>query len=449
VYRYIDEHRDDYLAWLFEACAQPSISAQNRGMEEMACLVKRYLDGLGAETQLVTTKGYPFVYGETGDAPSGRTISFYNHYDVQPVEPLDEWESDPFKPEIREGRIFGRGTADNKGNLVARLCAVHAWQQVHGALPLKVKFVFEGEEEVGSPHLEDFAKNHPEKVETGGFLWEGGSRTVGGPVHVALGAKGMCYVELSVQTAEHDLHSMTAAIVKNPAWRLVWALAALKGEDERILIDGFYDDVAPVGDLDRKYIEELEFDEEAAKRHYGIGGFLQGLAGYPLKERFLCGPTCNIAGILSGYTGPGGKTVLPSKASVKMDLRLVPDQNPQKVLKQLRSHLDAHGFGDIKIQVHSWKPPFRTDPEHVLAKTVINAVKKVYGHEPAVWRNLAGTSPIHDLCRDGNYGAVQVGVANEDSRAHAPNENIFVEDFIEGIKLVACVMNDFADAERL
>lgn len=443
--KYIDEHKEEYISWLFEACSQPSISAQNVGMSEMADLVKGYLDKLGAEdVQLVPTGGYPFVYGEMKGKRTDRTLSFYNHYDVQPVEPIEEWKSEPFVPEIRDGRIFGRGTADNKGNLIARMCAVDAWKNVYGELPLNIKFVYEGEEEVGSPNLGNFAKNHPEKVKTDGFLWEGGSRTVGGPVHVALGAKGMCYVELSVRTAESDLHSMAAAVVENPAWRLVWALADLKSPEGKILIDGFYDKVSPVSDLDRIYIENMEFDEEATRKSFGIKGFLGGMTGYHLKEQLLCSPTCNIAGFISGYTGKGGKTVLPSKASVKMDLRLVPDQDPQEVLRLLRTHLDSKGFSDIEMQVHSWKPPFRTDPGHPLAKTVISAVKKVYGHEPAVWRNLAGTSPIYDLCREGGYGAVQVGVANEDSRAHAPNENIFVEDFIEGIKLVACVMNDFA-----
>jgi acetylornithine deacetylase/succinyl-diaminopimelate desuccinylase-like protein len=445
IYKYIDEHKEQYLSWFFEACSQPSISAQNVGMSEMAELVKGYLDKLGAKNvQLVSTDGYPFVYGEMKGKRKDKTLSFYNHYDVQPVEPVEEWKSEPFTPVIRDGRIYGRGTADNKGNLIARMCAVDAWKKVYGDIPLNIKFVYEGEEEVGSPHLGDFAKKHPEKVKTDGFLWEGGSRTVGGPVHVALGAKGMCYVELSVQTAESDLHSMAAAVVENPAWRIVWALSSLKSPEGKILIDGFYDKVSPVSDLDRVYLENMEFDEEATRMSFGINGFLSGMTGYHLKEQLLCSPTCNIAGIISGYTGKGGKTVLPSKASVKMDLRLVPDQDPQEVLRLLRTHLDSKGFSDIKLQVHSWKPPFRTDPGHPLAKTVINAVQKVYGHAPTVWRNLAGTSPIYDLCREGGYGAVQVGVANEDSRAHAPNENIFVEDFIEGIKLVACVMNDFA-----
>ena len=403
-----------------------------------------YLQKVGATTELIPTQGYPFVYGFLPSSGALRTISFYNHYDVQPVEPLEEWESEPFTPEVREGRLYGRGTADNKGNLIARICAVHAWQQVYGTLPLNVKFVYEGEEEIGSPNLEFFAESHPNKVATDGFLWEGGSRTVGGPVHVSLGAKGMCYVELTIRTAHSDLHSMTASIVENPAWRLVWALSTLKNQQERVLIEGFYDRVSPVSALDRKYIEEMEYDEEGSKKIYGIDHFLMNSQGYELKERFLCSPTCNIAGIVSGYIQKGRKTVLPAVASVKLDLRLVPDQDPQEILKLLRAHLDRHGFQDIEMEVRSWKRPFRTNPEHPLAGTVIRAVEKVYGSPPTVYRNLAGTSPIYDLCSRGNLGAVQVGVANEDSRAHAPNENIFVQDYYDGIKLVAQVLQDFS-----
>ena len=444
IFSYIDDHQGEYLDWLLEACAQPSISAEGTGMREMAEKAQDYLRKLGAKVELLPTGGYPFVYGVLAAPGAKRTLSFYNHYDVQPPEPLEEWESPPFAPEIRDGRLYGRGTADNKGNLIARICAVHAWQQVYGTLPLNVRFVYEGEEEIGSPNLKYFAEKYPDKVLTDGFLWEGGSRTVGGPVHVALGAKGMCYVELKVRTAPSDLHSMTAGIIKNPAWRLVWALNTLKDANENILIDGFYNNVMPVGELDRKYIAAMDYDEEGAKRNYGVDGFLMDLHGYDLKERYLCQPTCNIAGILSGYTGKGGKTVLPAVASVKMDLRLVPDQDPEEILRLLRTHLDRHGFHDIEIEVHSWKRPFRTDPGHPLASTVIRAVEKVYGHTPTVYRNLAGTSPIHDLCSEANLGAVQVGIANEDSRAHAPNENIFLQDYFDGIKLVAQVIHDFA-----
>ncbi len=445
IFNYVEAHKEEYMDMLFSACRQPSISAQNIGIREMANLVSDFLQKAGAAAEIIETSGNPFVYG-TVDAGREKTLTCYNHYDVQPVDPIEEWKSDPFVPEIRDGRIFARGVADNKGNLLARLCAVHAWLQVRGTLPVNMKFICEGEEEVGSPHLKEFPRKYPEKMKTDGILWEGGSRDIGGPVHVALGAKGMCYVEMNIRTAASDLHSANAAVIPNPAWILVRALNSLKDANENILIDGFYDNVRPLSDLDREYLEKLPYNEETTLEQFGVQGFLLGLSGYPLRKRLLYSPTCNIAGLISGYTGAGGKTVLPAAATAKMDLRLVPDQDPDKIFTLLRNHLDKNGFEDIALSRVSSKPPFRTDPSHPLAKSVIRCVREVYGTEPAVYLNLSGTSPIYDLCSADKIGAVQIGVANEDSRAHAPNENIFLRDYIDGIKLVASVMDDFSKA---
>ena len=443
IFRYVEDHASEYTEMLYSACRQPSISAQNVGMREMATLVRDLLLKTGAVTEILETSGNPFVYGFL-DAGRKKTLSCYNHYDVQPVDPIEEWESDPFVPELRDGRIYARGVADNKGNLLARICAVHAWLQVRGTLPVNMKFICEGEEEVGSPHLKEFPVKYPEKMKTDGILWEGGSRNIGGPVHVALGAKGMCYVEMKIRTAVSDLHSANAAVIPNPAWILVRALNSLKDAEENILIEGFYDGVKPLTDLDREYLEKLPYDEKTTLEQFGTKDFLLGLSGYPLRKRLLYSPTCNIAGMISGYTGPGGKTVLPAVASAKMDIRLVPDQDPDRIFGLLRAHLDRNGFGEIELSRGSSKPPFRTDPSHPLASSVIRCVREVYGAEPAVYLNLSGTSPIYDLCSAARIGAVQVGVANEDSRAHAPNENIFLRDYIDGIKLVAAVMEDFS-----
>lgn len=214
VFQYIDDHADMYIDWLIKACNQPSVSAQNRGMFEMKELVKRFLKNINVEVEELTTDGYPIIYGELGKSHD-KTLTFYNHYDVQPEDPIDQWKSDPFEASIREGKIFARGVADNKGNLIARICAVHAYQQVYEKLPINIKFVFEGEEEVGSPHLEFFANQHPDKLQTNGIIWEGGSREIESKrLHVGLGVKGICYVELICKGANMDLHSSEAAIIE-------------------------------------------------------------------------------------------------------------------------------------------------------------------------------------------------------------------------------------------
>src|SRR5699024_489373 len=257
VFQYIEGHSGMYLDWLIKACNQPSVSAQDRGMIEMKVLVKQFLEELGADVEEIETEGYPIIYGEM-NAGKTKTLTFYNHYDVQPEDPLDEWVSGPFESTIREGRLFARGSADNKGNLIARICAIHAYKEIYGGLPVNIKFMFEGEEEVGSPHLAFFANEHPDKLQTDGIIWEGGSRdAIDKRLHVGLGVKGICYVELTCQGAKYDLHSSEAAIIENPAWRLVWALNTIKNDQEKIMIDGFYDDIVPLSETDKDIIHTM------------------------------------------------------------------------------------------------------------------------------------------------------------------------------------------------
>lgn len=442
VFQYIERNSKEYIDWLIKACNQPSVSAQNRGMFEMKELVKNFLAEIGAEVIEIETDGYPIIYGEM-NANKARTITFYNHYDVQPEDPIGEWISDPFQTTIRDGKIFARGTADNKGNLIARICAIHAYQEVYGELPVNVKFIFEGEEEVGSPHLEFFAKEHPEKLHTDGIIWEGGSRDVNDKrLHVGLGVKGICYVELICKGANHDLHSSEAAIVENPAWRLLWALNTIKNEQEEILIDGFYDDIVPLTPKDREIINTLNFNEGETKKAYGLDSFLNGVTGYDLKERLTAEPTCTICGIESGYTAEGSKTVLPSIAKVKLDFRLVPGQTPKRTAQLLREHLDKYGYEDIEIKQSHGLDPFNTNPDNSFVETVLQSVKEVYAEPPVILRNLAGSSPMSKMLKNTSIPAVQIGVANTQSSYHAPNENIFIDDYIQGIKVTAKVIHN-------
>lgn len=443
VFRYIEENAQQYTDWLIEACNQPSVSAQNRGMSEMKDLVISFLNKINAEVEEIDTNGYPIIYGEINSGKE-KTLTFYNHYDVQPEDPIEEWLSNPFKAEIREGKIFARGVADNKGNLIARICAVHAFLQVYDELPVNIKFIFEGEEEVGSPHLEFFAKNFPEKLRTNAIIWEGGSRGVEDKrPHVGLGVKGISYVELVCKGAKTDLHSSEAAIIENPAWRLVWALNTLKDREENILIDQFYDDVAPLSDRERTFIQSMYFDEEHTKELYGIKEFLKGVTGDKLKEALTAEPTCTICGIESGYTGKGSKTVLPSVAKVKLDFRLVPNQTPEKIARLLRQHLDKHGFEDIEILQSHGILPFNTNPEDPFVDVVLKSIDEVYKKKPVILRNLAGSSPMYKLLENTNIPAVQIGVANVQSNYHAPNENIYIDDYIQGIKVTSTVVKNF------
>ncbi|WP_307190254.1 M20/M25/M40 family metallo-hydrolase [Geomicrobium sp. JCM 19039] len=444
VYQYIEDHQDRYIHWLQELCRQPSVSAQNRGMEECAQLVSSYLQHICASPEQIATPGYPVIYGEINENQS-RTLSFYNHYDVQPEDPIDQWTNEPFAAHIQDGRIWARGVADNKGSLLSRICAVDAYQQVHGKLPINVKFIIEGEEEIGSPNLGDFAEKYKEKIKADACIWENGYKNTDGSLQVRLGVKGMLYLELQVQGANTDMHSSNAAIIPNPAWRLVWALSTLKDENEKILIPGFYDGVQAPNESENQLLEDMVYQEHETLKQLGLNEFLLSLSGNALKEKLLFQPTCTICGMESGYTGDGSKTVLPSMAKAKVDFRLVGNQDPQDILQKVRQHLDNHGFEDIAITTYVAEHPAKTDIDADIVHTVVDNVASVYGVPPQVQRTGAGTGPMYVACQKFGIPAVGFGVGHVASNQHAPNENIFVNDFIQGIKFAALVMHEFAE----
>ncbi|MDQ0428117.1 acetylornithine deacetylase/succinyl-diaminopimelate desuccinylase-like protein [Planomicrobium stackebrandtii] len=441
---FIEENREMYIKWLTEFCKIPSVAAQNRGMEDAVS----YLDDLFQKAFSLTpeklpTAGFPVVYAEL-EGRSDKILSFYNHYDVQPEDPMELWNSPPFEPEIREGKIFARGVADNKGNLVARIAAIHAIKQLGMELPVDIKFIFEGEEEIGSLNLPAFAKNYAEKIHADGCVWEFGYRDADGALQVSLGVKGMLYVELSVEGANTDLHSAQGAIIESPVWKLVWALSTLKDREEKITIPGFYDDIEPITQLDEEMLANYRLDEGETLRKLDLDSFLLNLEGEQLKRKHIFEPTCNICGIVSGYIGEGTKTVLPSSAAAKLDFRLVPGQDPEKILMQLREHLNNQGFKDIKIKVTSSERAARTKPDQEIVKAMIEVAEQYSDKKPNIVPNTPGTGPMYELCQALGIPSASFGVGNFQSNNHAPNENIFVEDYIEGIKMIAALVFEFS-----
>jgi acetylornithine deacetylase/succinyl-diaminopimelate desuccinylase-like protein len=442
---YIDDHFQGTVSRLQAFCRQPSIAAQGVGMEEMAEQVCRTLKDAGGRVERVSTAGYPVVVGHFVGA-GRRTLMFYNHYDVQPPEPLELWASPPFAAEIREGQLYARGVADNKGNLVARLAAVEAWLAVRGDLPLDLLFVVEGEEEIGSPNLGRFAEENADRLRADGCIWEAGYKDTQDRLEIALGAKGILAVDLRVRSLGRDLHSANAAIAESAPWRLIWALDSLKGADDQIRIPGFYDDVRQPDERDRAMLAGWDYDEAGQLAEFGADRFLMGLTGEALKEKFLFQPTCNVCGFHTGYGGPGIKTVLPAEAMAKLDFRLVPDQDPYDILEKLRAHLDAEGFDDVEIGVEAPEPPARTDPDDPLVRAVVAAARQVYNTEPVVKPLMAGTGPMYELCQRWGTPAVGSGVGWAGSRSHSPNENIRLEDFRQGIHHMARVIEEFSRA---
>lgn len=444
VFQYIEKHQQQYIGWLKEACNQPSVSSTGEGMAKMKDIVIYFLKQIDASIHVIETDGYPIIYAEIQKGKN-KTLTFYNHYDVQPPEPIEAWQSEPFVTVERDDKLFARGIADNKGNLIARICAVHAYMQTSNReLPINLKFIIEGEEEVGSPHLPQFAELYPEKLKTDAMIWEGGTRNVHDKrPHISFGVKGICYVEMTACGASSDLHSSEGAIIENPAWRLVWALSTIKDKDEKILIKGFYNDIVPLTKKEENFLKTMDYDEEYIKQTYKINQFLNGNTGTELRRKLIFEPTCTICGIESGFIEDGMKTVLPSKAKVKLDFRLVNGQSPEKIMQLLREHLDTQGFKDIELKQLAGLLPFNTEPNNPFIDTVIQSVNEVYKEEPIILRNLAGSSPMEKLLKNTKIPAVQIGVANTESNYHAPNENIFIDDFIEGIKVTANIIANF------
>jgi len=363
---------------------------------------------------------------------------------VQPPDPLDEWETPPFDPTERDGYLFGRGVSDNKGNLMARLQAIEAYRATMGDLPLRVRVLYEGEEESGSAHLAAFVERFGDRLKADGCIWEAGYKDAAGRPTISCGLKGIAYVQLRVRAASKDAHSSLATIVPNPAWRLVWALASLKNERDEITIDGFMDRVRPPTAAELQALERLPFDEPGMLRIHGIKRFVRGLSGVELKTKHFFEPTCTICGIVSGYTGAGSKTVLPAVASAKIDFRLVPDLTPETVTTLLRAHLDGRGFGDVEIVPGHGEPPSRWPTDSITARAAVDACRATYGTEPVVYPLLAGSGPMAQVCDKLGIPAAGFGSGNAASANHAPNENIAIVDYFDHIRAFGRFLHAFA-----
>lgn len=442
----IQETLDHWIEQLGRLCAQPSISAQKLGIDECADLTATMLREQGFTAEILPTGGSPIVYGER-DGRSDRTLLFYNHYDVQPPEPLELWATPPFTLTRVGDTLFARGVSDDKGQLVTRMAAAAAVRDVLGELPVRIKYVVEGEEEVGSPNIPGAIDAYKDKFAADACIWEFGSVDYSGRPEQTLGMRGLCYVELSVQTAELDAHSgLGGSLIPNAAWRLVWALSTIKGPDERIRIPGFYDNARPATERDLAYLAQQPDQSAELLNTYGVDSFLLGMeGGLELRRAAVFEPTATINGLNSGYQGPGAKTVLPAQASAKIDFRLVPDQTPEEIIPLLRAHLDAEGFPDVAVRYVAGVKPARTDPDHPFVQMSIEAAADVYGLEPIVEPLIGGSGPLHPFIHVLGLPVVTSGCGHPESRVHAPNENIRIPDFINGIRHTARIITRFAD----
>ncbi len=448
IYDWIDAHRDECVAELQELLRQPSISAQGIGLDECAALLQRQMldDGV-ADTRILPVPDAPsIVYGTARAAdPEAKTLLCYGHYDVQPPEPLDLWIDPPFSAAIRDGVIYARGATDNKSGVLAFVRAAQAFHEVRGGVPVNLTFLFEGEEEVGSPHLASWVADHKELCACDASIGlDGGVHRTSFKPEIHLGIKAILAVELRVKSHGIDYWSGRAQLLqaKSASWRLVHCLGSLFSPDGRILIEGWYDDLLPPDEDDLYYLQqELEhFDRAELARQLGLAADFPYDDDIELLKAIHYGASCNIAGLEAGYTGAGMKTIVPAQATAKLDFRCPPNLEPADQLVKLEAHLQKHGFDDVEIAVHTARAnPYKTPVAEQISQAVIAAADQIWGEEPLVM----GVSTQGTIMINVPHPAVLSGFGAAENNLHAPNENMPIDRYIQGIKFAATIFEEF------
>jgi acetylornithine deacetylase/succinyl-diaminopimelate desuccinylase-like protein len=447
--RYVDRHARAFTERLQKLCRMPSVAARGTGMRAMAEAVEQLMQQAGAGTRAFRLgNGYPIIYGEFGGGP--RSFLVYGHYDVQPVGHLTDWSFGPFAASVVDGKLYARGAANSKGDLLARLAAVEAYQKTFGKLPVCLRFVVEGEDGMGSPSLYRFAAEHADMLTAEGCFWDEGQKDTTERPIISLGFKGITFIELRVHGPRSELHSKWGAIVSNPAWRLVQALSTLTSPKGVITIDGFSSHVAPITREDLDAVKSIELDEAGLKRQFRIGGWLRGMKGATVVREHIFGPTCTICGIQTGHTEAGAKTVLPSNAMARLDFRLVPNLTPQIVVQLLREHLDARGFTDIEIIELGQAPLAKSSPHSSVARAAIESAVEVYGSAPIVYPMDPASGPVGAVCGASNppTPVVSFGTSYAASNPHGPDENIRLDDFLQSIKYFGRIIHHLGEAGK-
>ena len=408
----------------------PSVSARKQNLEECAKEIVAMMKKIGINSELIyfdddqkNSAPPPLVYGEVKSKsnPNGKTLLFYNHYDVQPEEPRDLWEYEPFEGKVEGNLIYGRGASDDKGELVTRLKAIEFFLKQRGDVPMNIKFLIEGEEEIGSKNISKYLKKYNTKFKTDIVIWEFGYIDQEQKPIISLGMKGLLYVELTAQGASRDVHSSLAVLIENPALRIVQALSTLVDREGNILIKDWFKEVKELSEEESLIINSEPFDEESFKKEYGISKFINNISGKRVKKALTSEPTCNISGLNSGYSGPGAKTITPSKAMVKIDFRLVPNMDPGLQFKRLEKHLVENGFEDIEVTLIHGEAAGRTALDNQYVKIIEKSANEIFG-DSIISISSAGTGPMYDFIDLLKAPCISIGGTYIFSRIHSPNE---------------------------
>ncbi|MER2089043.1 MAG: dipeptidase [Sporosarcina sp.] len=451
---YFKEKRDEHLGQLKDFLRIPSISAlsdHKNDMQKAAEWLLASFKAAGLENLSIDeTDGHPVVYGDWLHAEGKPTILVYGHYDVQPVDPLNLWKSGPFEPEVRENKLYARGASDDKGQVFMHIKAVEALMQKTGGLPVNVKFIIEGEEEIGSPNLEKYIKTNKDKLAADVIVISDTGMQGPGQPAVCYGLRGLCGVQIDVQGATSDLHSgLYGGGVQNPIHALSEVLASFRNQEGTIAIEGFYDNVRPLLDEEREAYQALGFNEEELKDDIGVSE-LFGEKGYTYLERTWTRPTLEVNGVFGGFSGEGIKTVLPAEAGAKITCRLVPDQDPDEIVEKLKSHIEKHKPAGVTVTVTEFDKgkPFITPFDHPAIQAAGRSYEKVY-NVPTAYTRGGGSIPIvaaFDEILELPVVLMGFGLASENF--HAPNEHFHLENFDQGMRVIGDYYYEIAGFEK-
>lgn len=439
VLSYLEEHREKYLEKLFSFLTIPSISTDSNYKEhvhEAAKFVVDYLEEIGfQQVEMIETGGHPLVFAEWIENKDAPTVLFYGHYDVQPVDPLEEWLSDPFRPEIRDDRIFARGASDDKGQLFMHLAVFEAFMKTEGKLPLNVKVCIEGEEEIGSENLYSVLETHKEKFAADFVTISDSGMVEKNQPTILYGLKGFTGLEVTVKGPNQDLHSgIYGGAVRNPIMALCHILASMKNETEQITVDGFYDDVVDLTEKERALIRQVKGENYIETT--GVKETVSEL-GYDEKEHTMARPTFEINGIYGGYQGEGTKTIIPASATAKITCRLVPNQDPEKIQQLLKAHIEKVKPKGVEVDVKLEKLSARAymvDVDHPIIQTAAQCYEKAFDKE-TVFVRMGGSIPVVEWLDElYDIPVILLGFGTPEDRLHSPNESFPLDSFDKGMK---------------
>jgi len=441
VFEHIDQHQDEYMQRLFEYLRQPSISAQGVGIRETAALLVEVLSGIGLEVEVHETKHWPIIEARYQARDTAPTVLLYGHYDVQPPDPLDAWESPPFEPEIRNGRIYARGVGDNKGQHFANILAIESYLACHSTLPCNIILLLEGEEETGSPHIADFVRMHRDRLACDLAITSDGPVHESGKACIVFGVRGVASFELRATGANQDLHSGNwGGIAPNPLWTLVHLLSSMKDQDGTITIPGFYDGITSPSPTERAALDRLPYDAASIQRELDLQA-LDTPVDRAIADRLAVWPTLTINGLHGGYGGAGSKTVLPHEAIAKCDIRLVDGQRRDDILDKVESHVHGQAPGVAFIRQGGMEPS-KTPLDSPFAEPLRRAIQRAQREDPLLVPALGGTLPDYVFTQILGVHSFVIPYANPDESNHAPNENLEVERFFKGIRTGAAMLSE-------